>query len=159
MITVRFRLDVSPACSIGPGKIALLQGIQESGSLRRAAHQLGMSYRRAWLLVDGLNRSFNTPVTMASVGGKGGGGVKLTELGEDLVRRYGVLSRKFENLARRGVQDRCDGVGPPGREDRARARGGPCLEVARRIGMRRLPPPLFSISDQLSPAGRTHRRP
>ena len=101
MITVRFRLDVSSACSIGPGKIALLQGIQESGSLRRAAHQLGMSYRRAWLLVDGLNRSFNTPVTMASVGGKGGGGVKLTELGEDLVRRYGVLSRKFENLARR----------------------------------------------------------
>jgi molybdate transport system regulatory protein len=101
MITVRFRLDVSPACSIGPGKIALLQGIQESGSLRRAAHQLGMSYRRAWLLVDGLNRSFNTPVTHASVGGKGGGGVKLTELGEDLLRRYGVLSRKFDNLARR----------------------------------------------------------
>jgi molybdate transport system regulatory protein len=60
-----------------------------------------MSYRRAWLLVDGLNRSFNTPVTMASVGGKGGGGVRLTELGEDLVRRYGVLSRKFDNLARR----------------------------------------------------------
>ena len=59
MITVRFRLDVSPACSIGPGKIALLQGIQQSGSLRRAALQLGMSYRRAWLLVDGLNRSFN----------------------------------------------------------------------------------------------------
>jgi molybdate transport system regulatory protein len=101
MITVRFRLDVSPACSIGPGKIALLQGIHESGSLRRAAHQLGMSYRRAWLLVDGLNRSFNSPVTMSSVGGKGGGGVKLTELGEDLVRRYGVLSRKFDNLARR----------------------------------------------------------
>ena len=101
MITVRFRLDVSPACSIGPGKIALLQGIQESGSLRRAAHQLNMSYRRAWLLVDGLNRSFNSPVTTASVGGKGGGGVKLTELGEDLVRRYGLLSRKFDNLARR----------------------------------------------------------
>ncbi len=60
-----------------------------------------MSYRRAWLLVDGLNRSFNSPVTTASVGGKGGGGVKLTELGEDLVRRYGVLSRKFDNLARR----------------------------------------------------------
>ena len=91
MITVRFRLDVSPACSIGPGKIALLQGIQESGSLRRAAHQLNMSYRRAWLLVDGFNRSFNISVMTVSVGGKGGGCVKLIELGEDLVRRYGVL--------------------------------------------------------------------
>ncbi len=101
MITVRFRLDVSPACSIGPGKIALLQEIRESGSLRRAAQQLGMSYRRAWLLVDGLNRSFTSPVTTASVGGKGGGGVRLTELGEDLVRRYALLSRKFDNLARR----------------------------------------------------------
>ena len=105
MITVRFRLDVSPACSIGPGKIALLQTIQQSGSLRRAAHQLGMSYRRAWLLVDGLNRSFNSPVTTASVGGKGGGGVKLTELGEDLVRRYGLLSRKFDNLGGRASAD------------------------------------------------------
>jgi molybdate transport system regulatory protein len=101
MITVRFRLDVSPACSIGPGKIALLQGIQQSGSLRRTAQQLGMSYRRAWLLVDGLNRSFTSPVTTASVGGKGGGGVRLTELGEELVRRYGVLARKFETIAQR----------------------------------------------------------
>ncbi len=92
MITVRFRLDVGPACSIGPGQIAVLQEIQESGSLRRAAQQLRMSYRRAWLLVDGLNRSFTSPVTTASVGGKGGGGVKLTELGEDLVRRSWLLS-------------------------------------------------------------------
>jgi len=105
MLTVRFRLDVSPACSIGPGKIALLQGIQRSGSLRRTAQDLGMSYRRAWLLVDGLNRSFNAPVTTASVGGKGGGGVRLTSLGEDLIRRYGHLSRKFEQLARREFED------------------------------------------------------
>ena len=104
MITVRFRLDVSPACSIGPGKIALLQGIQQSGSLRRTAQQLGMSYRRAWLLVDGLNRSFTSPVTTASVGGKGGGGVTLTELGEELVRRYGVLARKFDSLAQKELK-------------------------------------------------------
>jgi molybdate transport system regulatory protein len=74
MITVRFRVDVSPACSIGPGKVALLERIRETGSLRRAARQLGMSYRRAWLLMDGLNRSFHSPVTTASVGGKGGSG-------------------------------------------------------------------------------------
>jgi molybdate transport system regulatory protein len=67
MITVRFRVDVSPACAIGPGKIALLMGLQRTGSLRRAAQELGMSYRRAWLLVDGLNRSFTEPVTTAMV--------------------------------------------------------------------------------------------
>jgi molybdate transport system regulatory protein len=101
MITVRFRLDVSPGCSIGPGKIELLQGIERNGSLRRAARELGMSYRRAWLLVDGLNRSFTEPVTRASVGGRGGGGVQLTTLGTDLVRRYGALSRRFDQLARK----------------------------------------------------------
>ena len=101
MISVRFRLDVSPACSIGPGKVALLQGIERSGSLRRAARELNMSYRRAWLLVDGLNRSFTEPVTRASVGGKGGGGVQLTALGTDLVRRYATLARKFDQLAQK----------------------------------------------------------
>ena len=101
MITVRFRVDVSPVCSIGPGKVALLQGIERGGSLRKAAQELGMSYRRAWLLVDGLNRSFTEPVTTASVGGKGGGGVRLTTLGEELIRRYGALARQFERLARK----------------------------------------------------------
>lgn len=110
MIHVRFRLDVSPACSIGPGKIALLQGIEQSGSLRRAAHNLGMSYRRAWLLVDGLNRSFTEPVTTASVGGKGGGGVKLTTLGEDLIRRYGMLSKRFEQIAQKEFESVATGA-------------------------------------------------
>jgi molybdate transport system regulatory protein len=110
MITVRFRLDVSPACSIGPGKIALLEGIVRSGSLRRAAQNLGMSYRRAWLLVDGLNRSFTEPVTTASVGGKGGGGVRLTSLGENLVRRYGALSRRFEQIARKEFESVATGA-------------------------------------------------
>ena len=52
---VRFRVDFSEACSLGPGKIELLESIQKTGSLRQAAQALGMSYRRAWLLLDGLN--------------------------------------------------------------------------------------------------------
>jgi len=128
MISVRFRLDVSPGCSIGPGKIALLQGIQQCGSLRRAAQDLGMSYRRAWLLVDGLNRSFKDPVTTASVGGKGGGGVKLTALGEDLIRRYGILSKRFERLADKAFGPVAVGAArqaarPPSAPRRSLARG------------------------------------
>lgn len=124
MITVRFRLDVSPACSIGPGKISLLQGIERSGSLRRAARELGMSYRRAWLLVDGLNRSFTEPVTKASVGGKGGGGVQLTALGTDLVRRYGALAKRFDQLARKEFESVAEGsvrqTAPPAKVQRRR---------------------------------------
>jgi len=101
MITVRFRVDVSPACAIGPGKVALLMGVERTGSLRRAAQELGMSYRRAWLLIDGLNRSFTEAVTTASVGGRGGGGVKLTALGAELVRRYNSLAKRFDSIAQR----------------------------------------------------------
>ena len=68
--TVRFRVDFTPACSLGPGKIELLEAVENTGSLRQAAQSLGMSYRRAWLLLDALNRSFTEPAAIASVGGQ-----------------------------------------------------------------------------------------
>jgi len=69
--TVRFRVDFTPSCSLGPGKVELLETIEQTGSLRQAAQTLGMSYRRAWLLLDALNRSFTEPAAIASVGGAG----------------------------------------------------------------------------------------
>ncbi len=130
MITVRFRVDVSPACAIGPGKIALLMGLQRTGSLRRAAHELGMSYRRAWLLVDGLNRSFTEPVTTASVGGKGGGGVKLTALGEELVRRYNSLAKRFDSIAQKEFVSLAEG---PARQAATGPSPVPRRKVVRRV--------------------------
>lgn len=97
---VRFRLDLSPRCSIGPGKIALLEEIARTGSLREAARQLKMSYRRAWLLLDDVNRSFTVPVSAMSVGGAGGGGARLTAFGQELVRRYRATARRIEAAAR-----------------------------------------------------------
>jgi molybdate transport system regulatory protein len=98
---VRIRLDLSPLCSIGPGKIALLEAIESSGSLSGAARHTGMSYRRAWLLLEELNASFRGRVTESSVGGSGGGGVTLTPLGRELIATYRGLERAVDELGAR----------------------------------------------------------
>lgn len=101
MVNVRFRLDFAPGASVGPGKIDLLAAIDAEGSLSAAARSIGMSYRRAWLLLDSLNASFDSPVTRASVGGRGGGGVLLTPFGRELVRHYREFAAEVDALASR----------------------------------------------------------
>ncbi len=91
-VSVSFRVDFGPDCAVGPGKIALLEHIDSSGSLSEAARELKMSYRRAWLLLEDLNTSFQQPVAQMSVGGRGGGGASLTPFGSELVSAY----RSFE---------------------------------------------------------------
>lgn len=100
MQLVRFRVDLGPRCSLGPGKIALLEAIAEQGSLTHAAAKLGMSYRYAWLLLEDLKRSFVEPVTRATVGGRRGGGVELTRFGAEIVRRYNLATRRIDAVAR-----------------------------------------------------------
>jgi molybdate transport system regulatory protein len=101
---VRFRVDFTDTCSLGPGKIELLESIQRTGSLRQAAQALGMSYRRAWLLLDGLNRSFDEPASTASIGGQGGGGVTLTPFGLEIIRSYRAAAAAIESVARQELQ-------------------------------------------------------
>lgn len=98
---VRFRIDFAEHSSIGPGKISLLEAIRDAGSLSQGARNIGMSYRRAWLLVESLKRSFREPVTMASTGGKDGGGMRVTQFGDALIRNYRELERDFATLAER----------------------------------------------------------
>ena len=126
MQLVRFRVDLGPRCSLGPGKIALLEAIADKGSLTHAAAKLGMSYRYAWLLLEDLKRSFVEPVTRATVGGRRGGGVELTrfgaERGEALQprdpahRRRGA--RRIHAAVDEGGERRC---ASPGRAPRARS--------------------------------------
>jgi len=78
---------------LGPGKIRLLELIDIHGSISRAAREMAMSYRRAWLLVAGLNRSFRHPVATAQTGGKGGGHAELTGFGRELIQRYRAIER------------------------------------------------------------------
>jgi molybdate transport system regulatory protein len=98
-ISVSFRVDFSPNCAVGPGKIALLEHIGSTGSLSEAARRLKMSYRRAWLLLEDLNTSFQQPVAEMSVGGRGGGGASLTPFGTDLVAAYRSLEAQIRRRA------------------------------------------------------------
>ena len=103
-VGVRLRIDIGPDCSIGPGKIALLEQIERSGSLSQAARILKMSYRRAWLLLEDLNRTLGQPVTTASIGGAGGGGAKITPFGRHLIAAF----REIEHAARSAAAQQLD---------------------------------------------------
>lgn len=93
------RILFGQASSLGPGKITLLEHIGRLGSISAAAREMGMSYRRAWLLVEAMNQAFREPVVVAASGGKRGGGAVLTDFGMDVLSRY----RKIEAKAARAV--------------------------------------------------------
>ena len=96
---IRFRIEFGPRSGVGPGKIALLEQIERCGSLSQAARNLNMSYRRAWQLLDSLNRCFIEPVARTSKGGRGGGGATLTLLGERLIHVYRAFDVRIQARA------------------------------------------------------------
>jgi molybdate transport system regulatory protein len=92
--SLHLRIDFGAERSIGPGKVRLLELINETGSISAAGRALAMSYRQAWLLIDELNRMFRDPVVVAQTGGGGGGGAVVTETGNDIVRLYREVERR-----------------------------------------------------------------
>ena len=92
-LTLRILGTRAPA--IGPGRAELLEKIQESGSISAAAREMDMSYRRAWQLVDAINKSFAQQVVVTAVGGQSGGGTRITPFGQDVLARF----RKMEDKA------------------------------------------------------------
>ena len=101
------RLDLTSGDRIGPGKIALLEAIQATGSISAAARRLGMSYRRAWLLVEQINGALRNPAVMAAIGGRQGGGAALTPSGERVIELY----RSIEHIARSSAKREFRAVG------------------------------------------------
>ncbi len=93
---LRLRVVLAPEVFLGPGKADLLQGIAETGSISAAGRRLGMSYKRAWLLVETLNGYFHEPLVLAATGGKAGGGAQLTKLGADVLARYRAMATACE---------------------------------------------------------------
>lgn len=92
--SLHLRIDFGDERSIGPGKVRLLELINETGSISAAGRALAMSYRQAWLLVDELNRMCKQPAVTAQTGGGGGGGASVTEAGNDIIRLYRELERR-----------------------------------------------------------------
>ena len=85
------RVDFGKDRAVGPGKIRLLEAIRDTGSITKAGVALGMSYRRAWLLVDDMNNCFREPVVAAQAGGTHGGGAALTPFGTRLIDQYRAI--------------------------------------------------------------------
>jgi molybdate transport system regulatory protein len=94
---LHLRIVLGGTVAMGPGKVELLEGIAETGSIAAAGRRMGMSYKRAWLLVDSLNTMFAGPLVDAAKGGAGGGGATLTPLGRRMLAAY----RALENAAAR----------------------------------------------------------
>src|SRR5258708_29184448 len=99
MARLKLTLTMESGARIGPGKAALLESVRSSGSISAAARAMGMDYKRAWLLVDSLNRAFDTPVVERVTGGSGGGGAVLTPFGENLLARYRRLEQAATGIA------------------------------------------------------------
>lgn len=88
LLRAQLRLMLGEEIAFGPGKADLLEAIRETGSISAAGKKMGMSYRRAWLLADTLNRCFQEPLIDTAKGGNHGGGTTLTEMGENVLRQY-----------------------------------------------------------------------
>lgn len=95
----RLRVVIEPDIAIGPGKADILEGIKDTGSIAATGRRMGMSYKRAWLLVDTMNRCFREPLVEASRGGNARGGARLTESGERVLRHY----RRMEVLTEKAI--------------------------------------------------------
>src|SRR5580698_5396683 len=95
----RFRVRSGEDIALGPGKVELLELVEQTGSLVQAAKQMGMSYMRAWTLVRTANRCFKKPLVVLTRGGSSGGGAALTEDG----RRACMLYRQLERAGIRAA--------------------------------------------------------
>jgi len=92
-IKSRIWIESNNKVLIGEGRVNLLRAIGETGSLSKAAKSLDLSYKKAWQLLDSVNKSAKKPVTINSIGGKGGGGAELTEYGKSLILIFDDINK------------------------------------------------------------------
>ena len=98
-LDLKVRLMLGDEIAMGPGKADLLEAIEREGSISAAARALGMSYRRAWLLVETMNRCFSQPLVQALAGGRQGGGAQLSDEGRQVLQRYRQSQARLRAVA------------------------------------------------------------
>jgi molybdate transport system regulatory protein len=128
MPRLTLRIDFDGERAIGPGKIKLLELIDALGSISAAGRRMGMSYRRAWLLVDALNHCFREPLVASHAGGAHGGGAALTPSGCAVVRHYRAVEAAAQAAGAAHIEALTQALAEPGstvdaarRKDRDRA--------------------------------------
>jgi molybdate transport system regulatory protein len=107
------RIDLDASRHIGPGKIQLLENIHSCGSISAAGRAMGMSYKRAWVMVDQLNRTCGCATVESQKGGKSGGGATLSPFGFMLVARYRMIEHKVESAVREDLRELWADIGAP----------------------------------------------
>jgi len=93
MAKLSIRIDFENGGQLGPGKVRILELVAETGSIRKAAAVMKMSYRKAWLLLQALEKTFGAPMVATLTGGRDGGGTRLTATGKLVVARYRALEQ------------------------------------------------------------------
>tara|TARA_Y100000588_G_C13721275_1_gene697388 strand:- start:94 stop:474 length:381 start_codon:yes stop_codon:yes gene_type:complete len=103
----QIRILFGSATTLGPGKVTVLETIAKTGSISATARELGMSYRRCWMLVDSLNHCFCEPVITTVTGGTNGGGAAITPFGCEIIRRYRDIETKAAHSVRSEIDALC----------------------------------------------------
>ena len=101
----RARILFGEATALGPGKADLLEAIADCGAISAAARTMGMSYRRAWNLVDTMNREFKSPLVVKMAGGRSGGGTEITASGQNVLERYRMIEAKATESVKAEIAD------------------------------------------------------
>lgn len=96
----RLRLKAGDDIAFGPGKAQLLELIDQHRSISAAARAMGLSYRRAWLLVETMNRCARSPLVVTATGGRKGGGAELSPLGQEVLSQFRQLEQEILNSPR-----------------------------------------------------------
>lgn len=112
MARLTLRVDFDRGRALGPGKARLLELVAETGSISAAGRAMGMSYRRAWMLVDAMNQTFREPVVAAKGGGVGGGGALLTPFGARLLACYRSMEHAAATAAAQHMAEFEDALAP-----------------------------------------------
>ena len=101
---IRLRIILNPDTLIGWGKADLLQAVDETGSISEAGRRMGMSYKRAWTLINTMNAYFQEPLVLSTTGGRGGGGAQLTLTGRSVLEAYRRIEKKVQSASEQDLK-------------------------------------------------------